>query len=117
VNQNEELTAIIRQMQKHALLYSTGTGAVGGEWRPAFLSEWVLQALLVRAWSRRDQFPSVDAGDVARKIARAQRSRIAFESIFPDWLADQGDSAPEDLVAVLVAEANGGSPEACGNFW
>ena len=88
-----------------------------GEWRPAFLSDWVRAALLVRAWERRATFPGVPAGTVARSIVTAQRARIGFESVFPDRLAHLGGPWLGDLIGHLVTEANAESPEACGNYW
>jgi hypothetical protein len=117
VNQNEELNAVIRQMQKHALLYSTGSGMNAGDWRPAFLSDWVRAALLVRAWSRRDKFPGVPTEAVTRSIVTAQRARIGFEYIFPDRLPRLGGLVMTELLGHLATAADGGSPEACGNFW
>lgn len=57
-HQNEEFTAILRQMQKHALLFAgSDDGARAGDWRPQFLSEWVRAALLCRAWQRAERMP------------------------------------------------------------
>lgn len=116
VNQNEELTAIVRQMQKHALLYAS-RGLVGGDWRPGFLSDWVRAALLVRAWINRDRMGTGSGDTLVRAIATAQRARNAFQYIFPDRIRRSDDVSLADLVATLVPAANAGSPEACGNFW
>lgn len=114
VNQAEDLVAIIRQMQKHALLYSSG-GLAGGEWRPGFLSEWVRAALLVRAWRNRGAMGEGLGKAISHAIAVAQRARIAFHYIFPDWLARANEVSLPSLTEALISESR--SPEACANFW
>lgn len=115
VNQNEELTAISRQMQKHAILYATG-GVVAGDWRPAFLSKWILNALLVRAWHR-GGIDVADAATVRACVANSQNADYAFRYIFPDFLSDKPPGSVVDLANTLITEANAGSPDATRNFW
>lgn len=116
-NQNEEFTAVLRQMTKHALLFASGDGVRVGDWRPAFLSEWIRAALLVRAWANRDKLHPPDPALVARAISRARKSRVAFEVLFPDLVSREYVPNLKDLASLLVTEANAGSPEAAENFW
>ncbi len=115
INDNETFSAVIRQMQKHALLFAGGTqGARGGEWRPTFLSEWVRAALLVRAWQHRRKLASGVVEKFEAAIARAERGQLAYGSLFS---ALESDAA--ELSAVLVAlrrEVASGSPEASANY-
>lgn len=117
VNQTEEFTAIVRQNQKHALLFSTNSSPSVGDWRPDFLSEWVRGALLVRAWLNADRLPGV-SGDVVRQaVVRAKRSRLAFATLFPDLFRRATLQGTQGLVALLRRELAQNSPEACANFW
>jgi hypothetical protein len=118
VNQNEEFTAVMRQMQKHALLFASGDGLTAGDWKPAFLSDWIRCALLVRAWLKRMSLP--EAGkwpELAALVARARRARIAYRDIFPDVCGRPDASVTDELVEELVRQADRDSPEACENFW
>lgn len=116
-NQNEEFTAVLRQMTKHALLFASGDGVRVGDWRPAFLSEWIRAALLVRAWCVRGKLHPADPTLVARAISRARKSRIAFEVLLPDLVARGRVPDLKELTSLLVADANAGSPEAAESFW
>jgi hypothetical protein len=116
VNQPEELVSILRQVQKHALFYASG-GPVGGDWRPAFLSDWVRSALIVRAWIRRNEMGITHVTSLTKAIVVAQRARNAYHNIFPDRIMHEKDVRLDHLVAALIAEADAGSPEACENFW
>lgn len=120
VNENEAFTAIVRQMQKHALLFAgLSEGLRTGEWRPTFLSDWVRAALVARAWQRRDHLASyMDSGQLEKTIARASRVAYTFGVILPE-LVEKGDRLKDwlHLVDILRTEANQGSPEACENFW
>lgn len=120
VRQNEEFTEIVRQLQKHALLFSGGSeGLRAGDWRPSFLSDWVRSALICRAWERRSEI-SVLGGSpelIANVVANAQRSLPAFRSIFPRLAIDGKLPDLEQLVAVLADAAERHSPEASANYW
>ena len=119
VNETEQFTAVIRQAYKHALLFAArDTSGPVGDWRPAFLSEWVRCALLVRAWLGR---LSLATGDERKNlfaiVCRAERSRTAFQHIFADLADSSEESRAEDLALELVRNATEGSPEACSNYW
>lgn len=118
VNQNEELTAVLRQIQKHALLYSSSEGLTVGDWKPTFLSDWIRCALIVRAWRNRNTLPCSEGKRelISSIIATALRSKIAFSSIFPDWLTREPACA-EPLFLELIKQADKESPEASSNFW
>jgi hypothetical protein len=116
-NQNEEFTAVLRQMTKHALLFASGEGVRVGDWRPAFLSEWIRAALLVRSWLNRARLHAADPTLIQRAVTRAQKSRVAFEALFPDLAERGGVPDIKELAALLLQEANAGSPEASENFW
>ena len=119
VNQNEEYTAILRQMQKHALLFAAaGEGLRAGDWRPQFLSDWVRCALLVRAWRRRATLNKWVKRDLLVKtVVRAERARITFESLLPKLLASEEGEGLDELVSRLSEEMSDQSPEAAGNYW
>lgn len=117
VNQTEEFTAIVRQNQKHALLFSTNSSPTVGDWRPDFLSEWVRGALLVRAWLYADRLPGVSADFVRQAVVRAKRSRLAFAILFPDLFRCADLHGIQALVSLLRREIDQNSPEACANFW
>ncbi|MEK7993274.1 MAG: pentapeptide repeat-containing protein [Planctomycetota bacterium] len=119
VNQNEEFTAILRQMQKHAFLFAvSGDGLHAGDWRPLFLSDWVRCALLYRAWLNRDALVAFVKDEiVAQAVARAERARIAYESLIPELVALGRVDDLDDLVTALVVGVAEESPEAAGNFW
>jgi hypothetical protein len=114
VNQNEEFTAVLRQIQKHALLFAGVTEGIRvGEWRPAFLSEWVRAALLCRAWQHREPSPPF----TTEAIVRAERARLTYLHIIPELIAEDRLQDWPELVELLVANSNADSPEACANFW
>ena len=116
-HQFEEFTAVLRQMQKHALLFATGEGVRVGDWRPQFLSDWVRCALLCRAWGRVQLAPGSNASDIEKAVATAERSRLAFQYLFA-WLAQRDELArPDVLVNTLCDFADADSPEAAANFW
>ncbi len=116
--QNEQFTTIIQQMHKHALLFGRGEDYAAGDWRPAFLSDWLRCTFLVRSWLNRDNLAQVKEGEALRAIiARAERSRIAFQMIFPDVALRDRASVLDELASELVQHANDGSPEACANYW
>jgi hypothetical protein len=117
--EHEEFTAVVRQMHKHALLFSgVGEGLRAGDWRPQFLSEWVRAALLCRAWQLADDAPGGVALQIVEDaIASAERSRIAFQYIFPDLARQNLLRAPEHLVERLRILADEESPEAAANYW
>lgn len=116
INQTEELTAVTRQMQKHALLYATG-GVGAGDWRPAFLSKWILNALLVRAWCNASRIGAAMAAGVRECVANAQNADYAFRYILPDLLPRMPPDSTQDIANTLTIESNAGSPEATRNFW
>ncbi|HST61941.1 MAG TPA: pentapeptide repeat-containing protein [Longimicrobium sp.] len=117
--QHEEFTAVMRQLYKHALLFAGhGDGISGGDWKPQFLSEWVLGALLCEAWQRADAAPAgLDEQVVERAIATAERSRIAFQYLFAELMRRKKLRAPDRLVTLLRGYADEGSPEAASNYW
>lgn len=116
VNQNELFTAVVRQLQKHALLFATNTESVrAGDWRPQFISEWVKSALLVRAWRQRSNWDSTEL--ISKIVARAEKAQQAFRYIIPDMVEEEELDNLVVLGDKLVNEADSGSPEACGNFW
>ena len=116
--QHEQFTTVIRQMQKHALLFGRGEDLAAGDWRPAFLSDWLRCTFLVRSWLNRDSLAQGEEREVLRKIvARAERSRIAFQMIFPYVTNRDLAFALDELALQLVLHANKSSPEACANFW
>jgi len=116
--QNEQFTTVIRQMQKHALLFGRGEDFAAGDWRPAFLSDWLRCTFLVRCWLNRDRLAQGKERETLREIiARAERSRIAFQMIFPDVALRDGASVVDELASELVRHADDSSPEACANYW
>lgn len=119
VNQTEEFTAVVRQMQKHALLFSgAGDSPRIGDWRPFFLSEWVRAAFLCRAWLRRGEIWDDKQEPIVRSaIVRAQRAKIAFTYLFPEFFEEDRVAARASLVESLCAESANGSPEASANYW
>lgn len=119
VNQNEEFTAVVRQMQKHALLFaSIEPSANAGDWRPHFLSDWVRCALLCRAWLNCVRMADfLSAGTTARTVARSQRSTLAFSVIFPELYITDRLVNLQELIGALCDAADGDSPEAAANFW
>ncbi len=116
-NQNEEFTAIVRQNQKHALLFSANSSPSAGDWRPDFLSEWVRGVLLVRAWRNAEVLAGVSVDVVRRAVVRAKRSRLAFATLFADLFRHTDIREMRDLVTALRHELSQNSPEACANFW
>lgn len=119
INENEEFTAVVRQLQKHALLFaSIEPSANAGDWRPHFLSEWVRSALLCRAWLNRSQMAAKVAGSVTGVIiARSQRSVLAFSIIFPELVAAGRLPDQAELTNLLCDAADDDSPEAAANYW
>lgn len=113
-HENEVFTALIRQMHKHALLYAAGGEGKAADWRPAFLSHWTRNALLVRAWQHRHGFPGVSFEVIARALACSERAEIAFKSLFVEEL---NDAELADLGRVLRQAADEQSAEASANFW
>src|SRR5436305_10736653 len=96
--QNEQFNIVIRQMQKHALLFGRGEDLAAGDWRPAFLSDWLRCSFLVRSWLVRDSLAQVVEREALRAIvARAERSRIAFQMIFPDVAVRDQASVLDEL--------------------
>jgi hypothetical protein len=85
--QAEPFLAMLRQMQKHALLIAIDGAA--GEWSPNFLSEWARAFLLVRAWqlaARNEAVAGIPANVVREAIANASDGRLAFGVMFPEIL-------------------------------
>lgn len=117
VNSNELFTAILRQNQKHALLYSRGTSLAAGDWRPDFLSAWIRSALLVWAWLHPSALPGVADALRREAVARAQQARLAFSEIFPALTEGDDKAAVEELVRELVNQAAQGSIDAATNHW
>jgi len=116
--QNEQFTTVIRQMQKHALLFGRGEDLAAGDWRPAFLSDWLRCTFLVRSWLDRDKLAQGEEREALQAIvARAERSRIAFQMIFPDVALRDRASVLDELASLLVRHVEDGSPEACANYW
>ena len=115
-HQNEEFSAILHQMQKHALLYSRRGEGSTGDWKPTFLSEWVRNALLVRAWRDRSRLAAhLNGVDIGRLVASAREAKLAFYDVLPTL-----EMTPDDRQALLAAVRLGsdsGSPEATANFW
>ena len=112
--ENEVFTALIRQMQKHALLYANGVSRKAAEWRPQFLTDWTRNALLVRAWQHRDSFPGVPAELVGRAVACAEQAQDAFGLLFSEVLEN---AELEALGTILRVAAKDGSAEASANYW
>jgi hypothetical protein len=116
--QNEQFNTVIRQMQKHALLFGRGEDLAAGDWRPAFLSDWLRCTFLVRSWLNRESLAQGEEREALRAIvARAERSRIAFQMIFPDVALRDRASVLDELASHLVRHADDSSPEACANYW
>jgi hypothetical protein len=116
VNQSEEFTAILRQLQKHALLFSPLSGLSAGDWKPAFLSDWIRSALIARAWLRRDEV----SGPRVIHLPNTQRARVAFNVLLPEILDREGEDAAQSilqLTSALLKASSQGSPEACANYW
>lgn len=120
VNQNEEFTAVVRQIQKHALLFASVDPSIRiGDWRPSFLSEWIKDALLCRAWRLREAMAGhSDLGVIVEAIVRSQRTSLAFQYVFPELAADEHLSdLPELAAALRLGGGEDGSPEACAHYW
>ncbi|WP_158626644.1 pentapeptide repeat-containing protein [Corallococcus interemptor] len=118
VNENEEFTAVLRQMQKHALLFASRDGLTTGDWKPAFLSDWIRSVLLVRAWqSETDGLGGASRETLERVVLQARRAGLAFGSIFPDLPIEERTATLAELSVKLASAANEGSPEACANYW
>ncbi len=116
-NQAELWIAIVRQVQKHALLMSSADGLVVGEWRPVFLSDWIRAALILRAWSRRAELTAMVSSDrLPGLIVSAERGQVAFGTLMPSAVARQAIDA-SDLAETLCSIANTGSDTACANYW
>lgn len=115
VNQSEQFTSILRQIQKHALLFAQGETFLAGEWRAAFLSEWIRCALLARAWRNQESL-STTLPAIRKAVVCAQRAQIAFSAIFPELLRDN-QAGVADLIRELVDAATEGNPDACANYW
>lgn len=121
VHENEEFTDIIRQMQKHALIYASRHDTAVGEWKPAFLSEWLHAYLLVRAWIESDHL-AADPQERARlksSVTRASRGWIAFGVLFPEAALSGSASEVVTLARELVLQADceNAPPETTQNFW
>lgn len=119
VNQNEEFTAVLRQLQKHALLFvSGGEGLRAGDWRPDFLSDWTRSTLLCRAWLRRVEMGEVVIqSTLSRAIAEAEHARILFQICFPELVSLGRLPSLKELVSCLQTGIDNQSPEASANYW
>ena len=120
INENEAFTAVTRQLQKHALLFSdSSNGAKAGDWTPSFLSDWVRAALIVRAWNETRSLDELGVAQdlVPEIVARAEKARYAFEYIIPELVLEEKLSNFDRLIKVLVRETGNESPEASSNFW
>jgi uncharacterized protein YjbI with pentapeptide repeats len=117
LNQNEEFTAIVRQLQKHALLFARGESLSAGDWRPQFLSDWIRSALLVRAWLDSASEAAGERQLVRAIVARAQKAGLAFSVLFPETARTWPATDLQELVDAVVKEANLANPEATSNFW
>lgn len=117
VNNNELFTAILRQNQKHALLYSQSDSLTVGDWRPDFLSAWMRNALLVWAWLHPEALPGVSATDVREAVARSQQARLAFSDLFPALLDGPGIKALAGLANELIRQSAQGSIDAGTSHW
>jgi uncharacterized protein YjbI with pentapeptide repeats len=116
-HQNEEFSSILHQMQKHALLFSRHDENSTGDWKPSFLSDWVRNALLARAWRDRDRLSLLTKGahEFHDLIASARDAKLAFHEIFPSLLSDIDEI--ERILEIARCAANSGSPEAAANYW
>jgi uncharacterized protein YjbI with pentapeptide repeats len=119
VNQNEEFTAVLRQMQKHALLLaSAGEGIRAAEWRPQFLSDWIRCALLTRALLHKAApCCGLSRESVIQAIASAERARIAYEFLIPDIVQSYNFNELEPLISALALGISQNNPEASANYW
>lgn len=117
LNQNEEFTAIIRQLQKHALLFAKGESLSTGDWKPHFLSDWIRSALLVRAWLDSASEAAGERRMVRAAVARAQKAGLAFAVLFPETARGWAAADLQELADAVVKEANLANPEATSNFW
>lgn len=119
VNQNEEFTAVLRQMQKHALLLaSPGAGLTAAEWRPQFLSDWVRCAFLARAWLHRGNLERAIGYDtLCGVLACAERARITFGTLLPELFREGRLDDIGPIIEMLEKQIRNESPEASGNYW
>jgi hypothetical protein len=116
MHENEEFTAIIRQLQKHALLFAGTDSPAAGDWKPYFLSDWIRCVLLLRAWEKSNVIEGEDRVAIRFAIARAQRAGLLYSVLIPELCRNHPEELSEIVDAVLV-EAESESPEACFNFW
>ena len=116
-HQNEEFSAVLHQMQKHALLYSRRVEGAAGDWKPTFLSEWVRNALLIRAWIYRDRLAAYLSKSVNFGLlwATAREAKLAFHEVLPSLGVSVGEQI--QIFDTVRMASNEGSPEATSNFW
>lgn len=74
-------------------------------------------ALLCRAWSAPELPAGVDQDNLRRVVATAARSRIAFQYLFAERLAEGELADAGGLTRLLCELADGDHPEACANYW
>lgn len=113
-SQLEHYVQMDRQMQKHALLIAQ-EGSVG-DWTPAFLSDWIRSALLVRGWrcvSSGAPVAGLPPDLVRQSVAQAQRAHLVYDALLPEAL--QGSAGGGDALREALASAAADSPEAAAN--